>query len=121
MCAQGFHLFDLDIRRWRRKPLPDTFDGIRVGQTIYADALYLKDPIEYDSLPADIDAKQLKLLKLAALAECFSLPDYTIEILLFARCLRLIDEDEKNRLTNMVNANHIIKRYSRVELLPSEK
>lgn len=113
MRTQGFALFDLDIRRWRRKKLSSAFDGIRVGQTIYADALYLKDPVAYNNLPNDIDMKRLKLLKLAALAEYFSLPDYGMEILELMVNLELIDKKEADRLINLLDKNKIIAKRDR--------
>ncbi len=113
MRSQGFALFDLDIRRWRRKRLSAAFDGIRVGQTIYADALYLKDPVEYNNLPDDIDQQRVKLLKLAALAEYFSLPDYGMEIIELATSLALIDQKEATRLVNLLDHNEIIGKRDR--------
>lgn len=113
MRAQGFALFDLDIRRWRRKRLSAVFDGIRVGQTIYADALYLKDPVEYNNLPDDIDLKRVKLLKLASLAEYFSLPDYGMEILELMASLELINKKEADRLISLLDKNNIIGKRDR--------
>lgn len=111
--AQGFALFDLDIRRWRRKPLPNKFDGIRIGQAIYADALYLWDPFGEKERRAKSHPKVQKLLKLALFAECFSLPDYAIEILSLARNKNLIDASVKEQLIDLLYSNEIVDRYDR--------
>ena len=114
MRSQGFAIFDLDIRRWRRKVLPEIFDGMRVGQIIYGDAIYLKDPIEHpfpDNI--DSDAKKIKLLKLAALAEYFSLPDYAIEILMLAADVKLIENSDVDRLVELLKKNQILAKRDR--------
>ena len=77
----GFQLFDIDFRRWRRKKLPGAFDGVRVGQAVYGDVLYLKDPVESPQQFCRSDLKREKLLKLVALSESFSMPDYSLELL----------------------------------------
>lgn len=116
MRIHGFGMFDLDIRRWRRKPLPEAFDGLRVGQTIYGDVLFMKDPIEHNDLPSGISGKRTKILKLAALAEFFAMPDYALELIEFANRLQLIDNREKSRLAESLMTNQIIQRFSRIEL-----
>lgn len=117
MRTQGFILFDLDIRRWRRKNLPPNFDGIRIGQTIWADALYLKDFCCDKNQLLNTDLNRLELIKLAALAEYFSLPDYAMEILSFARNLRLMDDSEEKRFIDSLAANQIISRRYRNEFV----
>jgi hypothetical protein len=112
MREHGFALFDLDIRRWRRKTLPEAFDGIRMGQTIYADALYMWDPLEQNSGP-----KLSKLMKLAALAECFSLPDYAMEILSAAEKFRLINKSKEEELVKLLERNRIVAKCDRNNVL----
>jgi hypothetical protein len=113
MRGKGFALFDLDIRRWRRKKLPDQFNGFRMGQAIYADALYLWDPLSKDNRKGALDSKIPKLMKLAALAECFSLPDYSIEILSVAEESGLIGRKKRDELIGLLKGNRIIARYDR--------
>ncbi len=113
MREHGFALFDLDIRRWRRKALPEAFDGIRMGQTIYADALYMWDPLEQNCPGGKYEAKSSKLMKLAALAECFSLPDYAMEILSAAEKCLLISKGKEKELVKLLEDNRIVAKYDR--------
>jgi len=107
MRTKGFSLFDLDIRRWNRKILPKTFDDIKLGQIVYADALYLKDPIQYNIKSDNSQELRSKLLKLSSLAECFSLPDYSIEILNYSRERGALDGKEEKFFSNLILSNKI--------------
>jgi FkbM family methyltransferase len=111
--GHGFGLFDLDVRRWRRRALPADFDGIRVGQTVWGDALYLRDPI-VSPVPAGADAR-VTLLKLAALAEFFALPDYAMEILAHARATGALTAAEEARGQELLARNRIVARRYRGE------
>ena len=75
----GFTLFDLDIRRWRRRDLPTgSIPGRQSGQIVWADGLWLKDPL--DKANADATWACDRATKLVVLAELFGLPDYAIEL-----------------------------------------
>lgn len=115
MNGMGFSLFDLDIRRWRRKELPKIYKDLRVGQIIYADALYLKDPIGYN-IELDKNDKRIKALKLIALAEYFSLPDYSMEILAYSKAQGLISNTEEIYMTELLLKNQITARRNRNEI-----
>ena len=79
---QGFTLFDLMTKdTWCRRPrtCSPIFSSQRIGQLLWADALYFRDPISNGShsvfqLP---DA----ILKLACIADVLDYPDYALELL----------------------------------------
>lgn len=118
MREQQFSLFDLDICRWRHRQLPKTFEGIRIGRIVWANALYLKEPLEHGPLRGDPETQRIKLLKLAALAEFFSLPDYAIELLAQAKDLGVIDTARYERLVKLLYANRIVAQNYRNEFDP---
>ena len=100
--GQGFQLFDICYRRWSRRRLGPAYERLRVGQMTYGDVLYLKDPIAGgEPLPA------VKLLKLIALAEFFSLPDYALELIELALTRGDIDEPDASALRDAIEANSI--------------
>lgn len=110
--GQGFQLFDICYRRWSRRRLGAAFDGMRVGQMTYGDVLYLKDPVagRQPALQAD------KLLKLIALAEFFSLPDYALELIDFAHMRGDIDGARSADLSAAIAANEITAIHDRNRL-----
>jgi FkbM family methyltransferase len=114
---RGFVLFDIDIRRWRKRNLPATFDKMRIGQTIYADVVYLKDPIGFPDKFAINGPIRDNLLKLAAIAERLSVPDYALEIVEFAGKAGLISSAEEEEFSTLLRANSII-RYNDRRLVP---
>ncbi|MGF1489965.1 MAG: FkbM family methyltransferase [Prochloraceae cyanobacterium] len=74
----NFYLWDLDTnhncsRRYRS--ISPIHSQKKLGQLIFADALYLRDPIQQQGL----DPKQI--LKLACIADIFEYPDYCLELL----------------------------------------
>jgi FkbM family methyltransferase len=102
MRSQGFTLFDLEVgRRWSRKPNNPVFQYLALGQITYGEALYFWDPIMGSNHPPEGEAGRLKLLKLASLAEFFSLPDFAIEILMFAQDLGIMDSKESAYLIDL--------------------
>ena len=82
-CRQNdFSLFDLITRDgWCRRPRNSSplFSSQKIGQLLWADALYLRDPI------ANGQPSQWKnpttILKLACIADILDYPDYAIELL----------------------------------------
>lgn len=117
MRARGYQVFDIDLRRWRRRNLPSQFDGVRVGGVSYGDVLYLKDPLAFhqkDNNPSN-DGHQFckpgderdKMIKLILLAEFFSLPDYAIEIIEHAGSLGLLSDSEVDVMSESVKMNVI--------------
>jgi FkbM family methyltransferase len=107
---RGFRLFDLDIRRWRRKPLGPDFERLRVGQAVWADALYLRDVVEA-GLPAA--EPRVALLKLAAVAERLSLPDVAMEALEFGAGQGWLEASEASRLAGLLAADRITRHRDR--------
>ncbi|MEK6233441.1 MAG: FkbM family methyltransferase [Planctomycetales bacterium] len=84
----GFSLFDLDLRRYSRSslPLPFVHDfpaETHDGQTMWAEAVYFRDPADPQSGAAEFSEQ--KTLKLASLFELFGLPDCAAELLLACR------------------------------------
>lgn len=118
MRQRGFTCIDLDIRRWRRRSLPACYDGMRVGQTIYADVVYLKDPIGAPAKFAPQSVWRDKLLKLIALAERFSVPDYAMEIAEFARREGIIGTVEEAAIVALLHDNRITRYNDRRLLAP---
>ena len=82
----GFTLFDLDVHRYTRAPLPGLFAYAMPAQTVrgpvvWADALYALDPLAPGGRPLAVP----KLLKLLCIFEIFALPDCAAELLLGRR------------------------------------
>ena len=123
MRARGYQVFDIDLRRWRRRALPAQFDGIRVGGISYGDVVYLKDPIALRQIkpsaqPAGVrfckpGLEKDKVVKLAALAEFFSVPDYALEIVEFGHREGLLDKSEFEDMTARIKRNTIVEKIDR--------
>ena len=113
MRSKGFALIDLDIRRWRRRPLPALFDSIRVGPVAYADAVYLKDPLENPEQFCAQGKERDKYLKLASIGEVFSVIDYSIEVLETAHLNGIIEKEELDSFVGRINSNVIVSRHDR--------
>jgi FkbM family methyltransferase len=119
MRSHGYQIFDIDLRRWRRRALPRQFDGVRVGGISYGDALYLKDPIAFDQARDNptakgrrfcrLDLEREKVIKLMALAEYFSVPDYALEVADHAAKRRLLTSDEVADLAASLRDNKIVR------------
>jgi len=117
MREHGYQVFDIDLRRWRRRPLPQAFEGTRVGGISYGDALYLKDPIAFhhkNDNPADRGHRfckpgleRDKIIKLIALSEFFSVPDYALEIAEFGRDQGFLTAKEEKAIAATINSNTI--------------
>lgn len=91
---KGFSLFDLITKDgWCRRPrdCSPIFSSQRIGQLLWADALYLRDPIQNEKSP--IWKNPTTILKLACIADVLDYPDYAIELLLH---LTLNYGDDKN-------------------------
>ncbi|MGN7614615.1 FkbM family methyltransferase, partial [Magnetococcales bacterium HHB-1] len=98
----GFELFDLELKRFSRRVLPQVSpyrdsQGNRIpgpgyrGQVLSADALYFRDAIqEIKQGKRAFWQQEERLLKLAALYEIYGLYDCTIELLLFAEKEQLL-------------------------------
>ena len=114
--GRGFQLFDICYRRWSRRRLGGEFAGLRVGQMIYGDVLYLKDPIAAPDCV--LVGQAAKLRKLIALAEFFSLPDYAMELLDFAQTGGQIPAAAAEAARGDLAADTII-RFNDRNLLPS--
>jgi len=108
---RGFTLFDLDIRRWSRKKLSKNLHKVKFGQIIYADALYLKDPIENNTYRKLISKKDC--LKLISIAELFSLPDFALELIDFSHEKGFVEASERNYYIDLINSNKIKKIRNR--------
>ena len=97
--------------------MPPEFDGIRVGGISYGDALYLKDPLAFEQKHnnptaaghrfCQPDLMSDKIIKLIALAEFFSLPDYAIEIAEYGQKRDLLSDPEFHDIIARINANTI--------------
>jgi FkbM family methyltransferase len=89
LSSLGFKLFDLDLYRYARNTLAlptGTLGDTRMGQVLWAQALYLRDGVEDLQSTNLRSTKQFawdetRILKLASLMEVFSLPDCAIELL----------------------------------------
>jgi len=68
----GYHVFDLQIERWGRKNNPQKYHN---GQVMFANTLFLKDPI----LTNDIEDIE-KIKKLSMLAELWKQKDFADEL-----------------------------------------
>jgi hypothetical protein len=84
LTSLGFCLFDMDVYRYSRVSLPDKFVTIEPaatnrGQVLWAEALYLRDPIRGDGQLAPLDSAAI--LKLACIYEMFGLNDCAAELL----------------------------------------
>jgi len=106
----GFSLFDLKVRRWRRKPLTSEFNNLRMGQLVYGDALYLKDPIANPNF-CRTELRRDKLVKLAAFAEFFSMPDFAIELLEWGCQQSIIGKTEADGWCSTLLENKVIARH----------
>lgn len=109
--ARGFELFDICYRRWSRKRLGPAYDGLRVGQMTYGDVLYLKDP-----LAGGMQLTPDRLVKLTALAEFFSLPDYALELIELGVAQGLHGTAEAEAMAGLVEANRIVAYHDRNRL-----
>ena len=127
MRAHGYQVFDIDLRRWRRRSLSSEFDNIRVGGISYGDTLYLKDPILFSSNASDNPttnghrfcipgSERDKLIKLAALAEFYSVPDYGIEVLEYGHISGFLASQEVENMTEFLMKNRIVKYHDRGRL-----
>jgi FkbM family methyltransferase len=118
MKHYGFRIFDLDVRRWRHQTLPPEFDGFRIGGISYADCLYLKDPLNIEtknSVPGINDthayntgSERGKLLKLIALAEFFSIPDFAIELINHGHQRETFTTEERDNFQEAIKRNKIL-------------
>ncbi|MEM8780717.1 MAG: FkbM family methyltransferase, partial [Cyanobacteria bacterium P01_G01_bin.49] len=82
--TQGFALFDLITKDgWCRRPraCSPIFSSQRIGQLLWADALYLRDPIHNEK--SSIWQSPTTILKLACIADVLDYPDYAMELLLY--------------------------------------
>ncbi|MBF0186978.1 MAG: FkbM family methyltransferase [Magnetococcales bacterium] len=106
---QGFELFDLDLKRFRRTVLPEispfadehgnpVSGPSRTGQVVSADLLYLRDAVteleREDVTGSHPFWNRSRLLKLAALYEIHGLQDCAIELLTVASRRKLLAENE---------------------------
>lgn len=101
----GFQLFDICYRRWSRRRLGPAYAGLRVGQMTYGDVLYLKDPV---AMADAATRRRAKLVKLIALAEFFSLPDYALELIGLAHDRGNLNQDRTQAFRDLIEANQII-------------
>jgi FkbM family methyltransferase len=87
----GYSLADISYRRYSRMALPLPFihnfaGDTEGGQVIQGDAVYLRDAAsQYDRFIWNSNLSPIKLLKLAALYDIFSLPDMAAEIIAVKR------------------------------------
>jgi FkbM family methyltransferase len=119
MRSHGYQVFDIDLRRWRRRHLPSQFDGVRVGGISYGDAVYFKDPVAFEQREiSSIDPERHfckpslerdKLLKLIALAEFFSVPDYAIEVAEYGVRKGVFTDSEFEQFVVKLKSNQIIQ------------
>lgn len=80
--CQGFSLFDLmtdhPFCRCRRSISP-IYSSRRIGQLLWADALYFRDPMLENAHPITQHPQQI--FKLACIADILDYPDYALELL----------------------------------------
>ena len=85
MRKNGFSLYDLDTYRHSRMVLPslesDSFSTTSYGQTLWADALYIKDIVGNPSAMEALGTNHFKIIKAISLFELFCHPDSAIELL----------------------------------------
>lgn len=82
--SRGFTLFDLmtDHPMCRRpRSVSPIYSQRRIGQLLWADALYFRDPISDRDRTVNQDPKNI--LALACIADILDYPDYALELLLF--------------------------------------
>lgn len=87
MRSWGFDLFGITSRKYSAGAMPNRFEHDFPAQAVsgrpyQGDALYLRDAIGLEGQPDLPALSPEKLLKLAALFECFCLPDFAAELLL---------------------------------------
>ncbi len=97
LFEKGYFLMDIEINRASRRALPmpvawnhtDQFGNpiggpTEVGQPTDGDAVFFRDLLADDFKPRN-DQDRHRVLKAAAMAEMFNLPDYAAELLLYYR------------------------------------
>jgi FkbM family methyltransferase len=109
----GFEVYDLDMRRWRRRPLEPRFDELRVGQIIYADALFMRPPRGFLELIAERPNARDKAIKHACLFEFFALPDCAEEVIDRAGQAGILDAAEVEAFTALLKQNTIAGFFDR--------
>lgn len=87
MRSWGFDLFGITSRKYSADAMPNRYEYDIPAQSVsgrpyQGDALYLRDAIGLEGQPELPALSPAKLLKLAALFECFCLADFAAELLL---------------------------------------
>ena len=81
---QGFTLFDLITKDgWCRRPrsCSPIFSSRRIGQLLWADALYLRDPLSHNNNNLMTTQSLESILKLACISAVLDYPDFSLELL----------------------------------------
>lgn len=105
----GFYLFDIEAYKYSRRNLPraflyDIYAQTTTGQTVWGEALYLRDFV-FESPHVKNNITTDSILKLACLYELFDLQDCALELLekynvLEKKDLDFIKDGFANQLTN---------------------
>ncbi|MEN9223720.1 MAG: hypothetical protein Q6M04_14895, partial [Thermostichus sp. BF3_bins_97] len=98
LTERGLCLYDLALYRHARRalPLPPLEEGnTRLGQVLWAQALYLRDGVA-ELQQAKANWNTTRLLKLASLMELFCLPSCAIELLLQGLACGLLSDSEQD-------------------------
>jgi len=105
----GFNLFDLEVRRYRRKSLLEitsqpSYYPTRYGQVILGQALYLRDGVNdiQSSVTLEDGWDNIKVLKLASIMELFCLPDCAIELIQTAQQRGFLEDKDNERFIDML-------------------
>jgi len=101
----GFELYDFDLNRSSKKALtPYASANLDIGQIIFGQALYLRDPVE--KLDSDNSDKEFwyesRILKMATIQELFNLPDCSLELIQKCESMGLFKSHEIKKWQNLL-------------------
>lgn len=113
----GFKLYDLQINRIARNTLsPNMFtrnpSPTPYGQVLWAQAIYLRDPVPSLQRKNYTGWHKTKILKLASFMELLNLQDCAIELLLESNRQNIISKTEAEIFTDLMALGKFSKKYS---------
>lgn len=101
---QGFTLYDLDLRRWEKCPVPSRSPGMR-GQIIYGDALYFREPMTDPGMARLLSRSPTQARKFVALAELLGAVDLAVETVAWLRARGKLSASTARQWTNRLTSN----------------
>jgi len=111
MARQGFSLWDLDLRRWEKRPRT-AGPGMR-GQIIYGDALYFREPMSDAGIARHLKKNRTQARKYVALAELLGAVDLALETVDWLRSHRQLSAVEARTWTRKLISNQTCLKRSR--------